>query len=79
SAKTLEGLDVRLSVIATLRKDEFPEAIAHEITLMKYITDSRIDLSLNDSIAELLSSVLAPNPFPALTASLALASMAHVL
>lgn len=79
SAKTLEGLDVRLAVIATLRKDEFPEAIAHEITLMKYITDSRIDLSLNDSIAELLSSVLAPNPFPALTASLALASMAHVL
>ena len=79
SAQTLEGLDVRLAVITTLRKDAFPEAIAHEVTLMKYITDSRIDLSLNDSIAELLSSVLAPNPFPALTASLALASMAHVL
>lgn len=79
SAKTLEGLDVRLAVIATLRKDVFPEAIAHEVTLMKYITDSRIDLSLNDSIAELLSSVLAPNPFPTLTDSLALASMAHVL
>lgn len=79
SAKTLEGLDARLAVIATLRQDEFPEAIAHEVTLMKYITDNRIDLSLNDSISELLTSVLAPNPFPALTASLALASMAHVL
>ena len=79
SVKTLERLDVRREVIATLRKDVFPEAIAHEITLMKYITDSRIDVSLNDSIRELLTSVLAANPFPALTASLAVASMAHVL
>ena len=79
SAKTLERFNVPLAVVRTLREDVVPEAYAHEITLMKYMTDNRIDLSLNDSISELLTSVLAPNPFPALTASLALASMAHIL
>ncbi|CAN0593554.1 unnamed protein product, partial [Ectocarpus sp. 12 AP-2014] len=64
-----------LAVVETLREDAVPEVFAHEITLMKYVADNRIDKSLHDSISEVLTSVLAPNPFPALTDSLALSSI----
>lgn len=79
STKAPEGLDVRQAVLKTLRKDLVPEAFAHEITLMKYAADKRLDESLHTSINELLTSVLMPNPFPVLTDALAVSSIALVL
>lgn len=79
STKVPEGLDVRQAVVETLREDKVPEAFAHEITLMKYAADNRIDKSMHTSINELLTSVLAPNPFPVLTDALAVSSMSLVL
>ncbi|CAM9962431.1 unnamed protein product, partial [Ectocarpus sp. 12 AP-2014] len=78
SARAPKAVEVRLAVVETLREDAVPEVFAHEITLMKYVADNRIDKSLHDSISEVLTSVLAPNPFPALTDSLALSSILHV-
>ncbi|CAB1114792.1 unnamed protein product [Ectocarpus sp. CCAP 1310/34] len=78
STRAPKAVKVRLAVVETLREDAVPEVFAHEITLMKYAADNRIDKSLHDSISEVLTSVLAPNPFPALTDSLALSSILHV-
>lgn len=79
STKALEGFDVRQAVLETLREDVVPEAFAHEITLMKYAAENKIDKSLHTSINELLTSVLTPNPFPVLTDALAVSSTSLVL
>eukprot|EP00903_Cladosiphon_okamuranus_P012538 g11741.t1 len=79
STKALEGFDVRQAVLETLREDVVPETFAHEITLMKYAADRRIDKTLHNSINELLTSVLTPNPFPVLTDALAVSSIALIL
>ncbi|CAM9937163.1 unnamed protein product [Ectocarpus fasciculatus] len=79
SARAPKAVEVRLAVVESLREDTVPEVFAHEITLMKYAANNRIDKSLHDSISEVLTSVLAPNPFPALTGSLAVSSISHIL
>ncbi|CAN0341437.1 unnamed protein product, partial [Ectocarpus sp. 8 AP-2014] len=78
STRAPKAVEVRLAVVETLREDAVPEVFAHEITLMKYAADNRIGKSLHDSISEVLTSVLAPNPFPALTDSLAVSSISHL-
>ncbi len=79
SSRVAEGVDVRQAVVATLREDVVPEALAHELTLMKYAAENRLDKSLHDSLSNLLTSVLTPNPFPVLTDALAVSSMSIVL
>lgn len=79
SNKVAKGVDVRQAVVATLREDVVPEALAHELTLMKYAAENRLDKSLHDSLSDLLTSVLTPNPFPVLTDALAVSSTSTVL
>lgn len=79
SSRTPEGVDVRQAVVRTLREDVVPEAFAHEISLMKYAVDTKIDKSLHDSIYRVLTSVLMPNPFPLLTDALAVSSTSLTL
>lgn len=79
STRTPEGVCVRRAVVGTLREDTVPEAFAHEITLLKYAADTRIDKSLHDSICRVLAAVLMPNPFPLLTDALAISSLSYTL
>ncbi|CAM9140464.1 unnamed protein product [Scytosiphon promiscuus] len=79
SVRAPKGLDVRQAVVKTLSEDVVPEASAHEITLIKYASDKRVDQSLHDSVSKVLSSILTPNPFPVLTNDVAKSSMSHVL
>lgn len=79
STAGLKGVDVRLAVIDMLREDIVPEALAHELTLMKYATDNRVDESLQESISDLVTSISPTNPYPALTHALSLKSTTRVL
>lgn len=73
------GINARLLVLDTLREDNVPEALAHEIALIQYATENRIDEYLHDVIHELTTSVCMPNPFPVLTDALAPKSMKQLL
>lgn len=79
STKAPKNVNVRHAVVDTLQEDVVPEVFAHEMTLMKYVADHGIDKSLQDSIGDLATSVLSPNPFPTLTNSLALRSIMDVI
>ena len=79
SSRAPKGVDVRRAVAETLGEDVVPEAFAHELTLMKYAAENGLDKSLHDSLSDLLTSVLTPNPFPVLTDALAVSSTSLVL
>lgn len=74
-----QGLDVRLAILQTLREDLAPEALAHEMTLIRYATENRIDESLHAAITSLVTSILSRNPFPSLTNALAPISTKQLL
>lgn len=79
SSSAPRSVDGRSAVLKTLREDIVSEAFAHEMTLLRYATENRIDECLHEAITSLVTSALVPNPFPALADALAPASSKQLL
>jgi len=64
--RTMRCVDMRLEEKRLLSERKIPDAIFKEAAILQYVVHCKIDSWLEDTIVDIFSTIIPPNPFPSI-------------